>query len=112
MFASDFRKMGDLGETEALVQTHALVIGQRNPRNEDVPVNAARAKQLTNFRSQGEGKGIQLAPPIKLSLERAIEYIGPDEYVEATPKSLRLRKKILSQTERRKMERNEKKAAE
>jgi GTP-binding protein len=88
-----------------------MIVGE-NPRNEDVPVNAARAKQLTNFRSQGEGKGIQLSPPIKLTLERAIEYIAPDEFVEATPKSLRLRKKILSQTERRKMERNERKAGD
>ena len=88
-----------------------MIIGE-NPRNEDVPVNAARAKNLTNFRSQGEGKGIQLAPPIKLSLERAIEYIGPDEFVEATPKCLRLRKKILNAGERRKMERNEKRAGD
>jgi len=88
-----------------------MIVGE-NPRNEDIPVNAARAKQLTNFRSQGEGKGIQLSPPIKMSLERAIEYIAPDEYVEVTPKSLRLRKKILSQIERRKIERNERNKAE
>lgn len=54
-----------------------------------------QAKQLTNMRSQGDGKGIQLEAPLKMSLERAIEYIGSDEYVEATPKSLRLRKRIL-----------------
>jgi GTP-binding protein len=47
------------------------------------------------MRSQGDGKGISLAPPIKMSLERALEYIAPDEYVEATPLSLRLRKKLL-----------------
>jgi len=88
-----------------------MIVGE-NPRNEDIPVNAARAKQLTNFRSQGEGKGIQLSPPIKMSLERAIEYIAPDEFVEVTPKSLRLRKKILSQIERRKIERNERNKAE
>jgi GTP-binding protein len=86
-----------------------MIVGE-NPRLEDIPVNASRAKQLTNFRSQGEGKGIQLAPPVKMSLERAIEYIAPDEYVEATPKTLRLRKKILSQLERRKAERAERKA--
>ncbi|MFA5264797.1 MAG: translational GTPase TypA [Opitutaceae bacterium] len=88
-----------------------MIVGE-NPRKEDVPVNAARAKQLTNFRSQGEGKGIQLSPPVKMSLERAIEYIAPDEYVEVTPKSLRLRKKILSQLERRKVERAERSAQE
>jgi GTP-binding protein len=53
------------------------------------------------MRSQGEGKGIQLNPPLKMSLERALEYIGPDEYVEATPKHLRLRKKILDEVQRK-----------
>lgn len=56
------------------------------------------------MRSQGDGKGIQLAPPFKLSLERALEYIGSDEYVEATPKNLRLRKKILDATQRKRAE--------
>ena len=53
------------------------------------------------MRSQGDGKGIQLEAPLKMSLERAIEYIGPDEFVEATPKSLRLRKRILDATARK-----------
>jgi GTP-binding protein len=81
-----------------------MIVGE-NPRNEDIQVNAVRAKQLTNFRSQGEGKGVQLTPPTKLSLERAIEYIASDEFVEVTPKSLRLRKRILASTERRKADR-------
>ena len=54
--------------------------------------SAVRSK---NMRSQGDGKGISLAPPLVMTLERSLEYIAPDEYVEATPKSLRLRKKIL-----------------
>ncbi|MBL9206887.1 MAG: translational GTPase TypA [Opitutaceae bacterium] len=82
-----------------------MIVGE-NPRNEDIQVNAVRAKQLTNFRSQGEGKGVQLTPPTKLSLERAIEYIAADEFVEVTPKSLRIRKRILSATDRRKFERS------
>jgi GTP-binding protein len=53
------------------------------------------------MRSTGDGKGIQLNPPMKMSLERALEYIGPDEYVEATPKNLRLRKKLLNEVERK-----------
>jgi GTP-binding protein len=81
-----------------------MLVGE-NPRKEDIPVNAVKAKQLTNFRSQGEGKGIQLTPPMKLSLERAIEYIAIDEFVEATPKSLRLRKRVLRQVDRRKLDR-------
>jgi GTP-binding protein len=52
----------------------------------------------------GDGKGIQLNPPLKLSLERALEYIDVDEYVEATPKNLRLRKKILDETARKRSE--------
>ena len=82
-----------------------MLVGE-NPRQEDIPVNAVKAKQLTNFRSQGEGKGIQLTPPMKPSLERAIEYIASDEFVEATPKTLRLRKRILHQVDRRKAERS------
>ena len=52
------------------------------------------------MRSQGEGKGIQLEAPLRMSLERAIKYIVSDEYVEATPKSLRLSKHILDATAR------------
>jgi GTP-binding protein len=71
-----------------------MIIGE-NARPDDMPVNPCKAKKLTNMRSQGDGKGISLAPPLVMSLERSLEYIAPDEYVEATPKSLRLRKKIL-----------------
>ena len=77
-----------------------MIVGE-NPRAEDMPVNPTKAKHLTNMRSQGEGKGIQLEPPLKMSLERALEYIARDEYVEATPKNLRLRKKILNATQRK-----------
>jgi GTP-binding protein len=81
-----------------------MIVGE-NPRNEDIPVNAVREKKLTNFRSQGEGVAAGLTPATKLSLERAIEYIAADEFVEVTPHYLRLRKRILSQTDRRKAER-------
>ena len=77
-----------------------MIVGE-NARPEDLPVNPCKAKHLTNMRSQGDGKGIQLEAPIKMSLERAIEYIGADEYVEATPKSLRLRKRILDANARK-----------
>jgi GTP-binding protein len=77
-----------------------MIIGE-NSRPDDMPVNPCKAKKLTNMRSQGDGKGIQLAPPVLMTLERSLEYIGPDEYVEATPKSLRLRKKILDATARK-----------
>src|SRR2546421_317208 len=76
-----------------------MIVGE-NARDNDIPVNPCKAKKLTNMLSQGDGKGIQLNPPLRMSLERALEYIGPDEYVEATPKNLRLRKKILDETQR------------
>ncbi len=71
-----------------------MIIGE-NARTDDMPVNPCKAKKLNNMRSQGDGKGVSLAPPLVMSLERSLEYIAPDEYVEATPKSLRMRKKIL-----------------
>ncbi|HLX95098.1 MAG TPA: translational GTPase TypA [Verrucomicrobiae bacterium] len=82
-----------------------MIVGE-NARENDIPVNPCKAKRLTNMRSQGDGKGIQLSPPYKLSLERALEYIGSDEYVEATPKNLRLRKKILDENQRKRAEKS------
>jgi len=80
-----------------------MIVGE-NARENDIPVNPVKEKRLTNMRSQGDGKGIQLSPPMKLSLERALEYIDVDEYVEATPKNLRLRKKILDENARKRSE--------
>jgi len=77
-----------------------MIIGE-NARGEDLPVNPTRTKQLTNVRASGADKAIQLEPPVVLSLERALEFISADEYVEATPNHLRLRKKILNATERK-----------
>jgi GTP-binding protein len=82
-----------------------MIVGE-NARENDIPVNPCKSKHLTNMRSQGDGKGIQLEPPLKMSLERALEYIGPDEYVEATPQHLRLRKRILGQTARKRAAQN------
>ena len=78
------------------------VVGE-NPRNDDLPVNPTKEKHLTNHRSSGDGKGIQLSPCVRFSLERAIEYIEADEFVEATPKHIRLRKRVLCPHERRRM---------
>ena len=80
-----------------------MIVGE-NLRDNDLPVNPVRTKHLTNIRSQGDGKGIMLKAPLQLSLERALEYIAPDEYVEATPSTLRLRKKILDEHARKKAE--------
>lgn len=83
-----------------------MVVGE-HCRPDDIVVNACKAKHLTNMRSQGDGKGIQLTPPLKMSLERALEYIASDEYIEATPKNLRMRKKILDHTKRKRAEQRE-----
>jgi GTP-binding protein len=77
-----------------------MIVGE-NARPDDLPVNPCKAKHLTNMRSQGDGKGIQLEAPLRMTLERAIEYISADEYVEVTPKSLRLRKRMLDATARK-----------
>jgi len=77
-----------------------MIVGE-NARPDDLPVNPCKAKHLTNMRSQGDGKGIQLEAPLKMTLERAIEYISADEYVEVTPKALRLRKRVLDATARK-----------
>ena len=78
-----------------------MIVGE-NPRNEDIAINAVRAKKLTNFSSQGDGVATGLTPAIKFSLERAVEYIAADELLEVTPKSLRLRKRILDNGNRQK----------
>jgi len=70
-------------------------------RGNDLPVNPTKAKQLTNIRAAGTDENIQLSPPIKFSLENALEFIDDDELVEITPLSIRLRKKLLSEGERR-----------
>ncbi len=93
-------------------QTYEGMIVGENPRNEDIAVNAVREKKLTNFRSQGEGVAAGLTPATKLSLERAIEYIAADEFVEVTPKSLRLRKRILNNGLRQKTAKSQKQQAE
>jgi GTP-binding protein len=82
-----------------------MIVGE-NARENDIPVNPVKEKRLTNMRSQGDGKGAQLNAPLKLSLERALEYIDVDEYVEATPKNLRLRKKILDDNQRKRSEKS------
>ncbi|MBU1070886.1 GTP-binding protein [Patescibacteria group bacterium] len=76
------------------------IIGQ-NARGEDLEVNACKGKQLTNMRSKSSDGIIQLAPPITLSLEQSIDFLEEDELLEITPKSLRLRKKLLTDVERR-----------
>jgi GTP-binding protein len=76
------------------------VIGE-NSRQDDLVVNVTKTKKLSNVRSSGTDDKVKLAPPIKFSLEEALEYIQKDEYVEVTPQSLRLRKVFLDENERK-----------
>jgi len=77
------------------------VVGE-NAKAEDLVVNVCKQKQLTNFRAKTDAVTDDLVPPRALSLEQALEYIGDDELVEVTPQSIRLRKKTLSNTLRKK----------
>ncbi len=76
-----------------------MVIGE-NPRGDDMAVNVCKKKQLTNMRASGSDDALRLIPPRQMSIEAALEFLGDDELLEITPKSVRIRKKILSNTER------------
>ncbi|HEY8419695.1 MAG TPA: translational GTPase TypA [Clostridia bacterium] len=76
-----------------------MVVGA-NPKNEDLTVNVCKKKQLTNMRAAGSDEALRLTPPKILSLEEALEFLGDDELLEVTPKSFRIRKKILNKDER------------
>jgi GTP-binding protein len=74
-------------------------------RDNDLTVNPTKGKQLTNVRAAGSDENILLTPPIRLSLEQALEFIDDDELVEVTPQSIRVRKMLLKEHERRRAER-------
>ena len=79
-----------------------------NSRNEDLAINVCKEKHLTNTRASGSDDALTLVPPIKMSLEKAIEFIADDEVVEVTPLNIRLRKKILNNKERERVARTKK----
>ena len=70
-------------------------------RSNDLPVNPVKGKQLTNIRAAGTDENLILTPPIKLTLESALEFIDDDELVEVTPNTIRLRKKLLKESDRK-----------
>jgi GTP-binding protein len=80
-----------------------MIVGEHN-RGNDLEVNVLKGKKLTNVRASGRDDNVLLTPPMKLTLEKALAYIGDDELVEITPKSIRLRKRILEPNERKKAE--------
>ncbi|MFN7185611.1 MAG: translational GTPase TypA, partial [Alphaproteobacteria bacterium] len=81
-----------------------MIIGQHS-RDNDLEVNALKAKQLTNIRTTSKDEAVRLTPPRVPTLEQAIAYIEEDELMEVTPKSIRLRKKLLDPNERKRAER-------
>src|SRR5688500_14392499 len=84
-----------------------MIIGE-NARPGDMDVNPTREKKLTNMRSKGSDENIQLEPPRQLTLEAALEYIEDDELIEVTPKSIRLRKRFLATSDRKRLSREAK----
>jgi GTP-binding protein len=79
-----------------------MIIGE-NSKQGDLEVNVLKGKQLTNIRASGTDEAIRLTPPRLLTLEDMITYVGDDELVEVTPKSLRLRKKLLDPNDRKRL---------
>jgi len=77
-----------------------MIIGEHNQGN-DLTVNPIKGKNLTNVRASGSDEAINLTPPVEVTIEKAFEYIKEDEYAEITPKSVRLRKKFLTEVERK-----------
>ena len=81
-----------------------MIIGEHT-RGNDLELNVIKGKKLTNVRASGKDEAVVLTPPIKMSLEKALAYVGEDELVEITPKSIRLRKTYLDPNERKRMSR-------
>lgn len=81
-----------------------MIIGEHT-RESDIDVNPVKGKKLTNTRAAGSDKAIKLEPPVKMTLERALEWVEEDELLEITPNSIRLRKKILNPADRKRYER-------
>jgi GTP-binding protein len=90
-------KPGDEAFEGMIVGIHA--------RDNDLVVNPLKAKQLTNIRAAGNDENIMLTPPLRFDLEQALEFIADDELVEVTPKSIRIRKRMLLEHERKRASR-------
>ena len=98
------QEKGDLFIGPGVEVYEGMIVGL-NARGEDLAVNVCKEKHLTNTRASGSDDALHLVPPLQMSLEKAIEFIQDDELVEVTPKSIRLRKKILDNKERERLAR-------
>jgi GTP-binding protein len=95
------QERGELFVSPGVELYEGMIIGE-NAKDDDLDVNAVREKKLTNMRASTADEAIRLVPFRQLNLEQAIEFIADDEFVEITPKSLRLRKKVLQSNQRKK----------
>ena len=95
----NLQERGEIFITPGTEVYEGMIIGE-NSRDADLDVNIVKEKKLTNMRSSTADEAIRLVPPRLLNLEQALEFIREDEFVEITPKSIRLRKKILKSNQR------------
>ncbi len=103
----NLQERGRLFVDHGLEVYEGMIVGIHN-RNNDLVVNPTKAKQLTNIRAAGTDENLVLSPPIRYSLEQALEFIDDDELVEITPASIRLRKKLLLESDRKRASRTPK----
>ena len=108
VFAYALDKLQDRGKffVNPQEQVYAGQVVGEHVHEKDLVINVTKSKQLTNMRASGSDEKAHIAPPIIFSLEEAMEYIKTDEYVEITPKSMRMRKIILDELERKRANRN------
>ena len=105
------QERGKLFVTPGQALYEGMVIGE-NAHPSDLDVNASRAKKLTNIRAAGRDENVILTPPVDMNLEKALEWIAEDELVEVTPKSIRLRKRVLPFQDRYRADRSKKREKE
>jgi GTP-binding protein len=105
----DLQERGDLFVGAGVPVYEGMICGE-NAHPLDLDVNVCRAKKLTNIRTVNKDENVVLTPPREMSLEKALEWINEDELVEVTPKSVRLRKKILPSGDRYRLDRERKRA--
>lgn len=113
-FAYAINKLQDRGKffIEPGEEVYAGQVIGESTRMDDIVINVCKSKKLTNMRASGSDDKVSIAPPVKFSLEEALEYIQEDEYVEVTPHSMRLRKIYLDETERKRREKSKASATE
>ena len=103
----NFQDKGRLFIGHGVEVYEGMVIGSHN-RDNDLTVNTIKGKQLTNVRASGTDEATVLSPHITMSLEQSLEFIDDDELVEVTPLSIRIRKRLLTESERRRASRKPK----